>query len=172
MSRLGIPNKETMSWPEGFRACRKCGEVKPFSAFHKHKQCSKGINTVCKECRKPLSTASWEKTSEEYKIWHRAKSRAKKKGLDFDLEISDINIPDVCPVFKTPFDKNNKDYTYSIDRIDPRKGYIKNNIMIISNKANRIKSDASVKEIEQVLSYVYACNAEQETNDLCESSEI
>jgi hypothetical protein len=166
MSRLGSLNKETLEWPDGFRKCRKCGEIKPFSAFHKHKQCAQGINTVCKECRKPLSTANWNNTSEEYKIWHRAKSRATKKGLDFNLEISDIKIPKVCPVFKVPFDKTSNDYTYSIDRIDPREGYVKGNVMIISNKANRIKSDASRKEIEQVLSYVYGCEATQDTNDL------
>jgi len=154
MSRLGSHNKETLSWDEGFRACRKCGETKPFSAFHKHKLCLHGINTVCKECRKPLSTANWNNTTEEYKIWHRAKSRAKKRNLEFDLEISDISIPKVCPVFKIPFDKNSNDYTYSIDRVDPNKGYVKGNIMIICNKANRIKSDASAKELEQVINYV------------------
>lgn len=154
MTRKGSPNKESSSWADGFRKCTKCGEVKPFSAFHKHKQCLHGINTVCKECRKPLSTATWNKTSEEYKIWHRAKSRATKKGLEFNLEISDIIIPEVCPVFGIPFDKTSKDYTYSIDRIDPNKGYVKGNVAIISNKANRIKSDASLEEILQVVDYV------------------
>ena len=97
---------------------------------------------------------TWEKTSEEYKIWHRAKSRAKKKGLEFNLEISDIIIPEVCPVFNIPFDKTNKDYTYSIDRIDPSKGYVKGNVAIICNKANRIKSDATFDELLQVVHYV------------------
>jgi len=157
MSRIRSPNKETLEWPEGFRSCRKCGELKPFSAFHKHKQCAKGINTVCKECRKPVSSANWQQTSEEYKIWHRAKSRAAQKKLDFNLQVEDIIIPDVCPVFGIPFDKKQKDYTYSIDRIDPNKGYVKGNVMIICNKANRIKSDATSAEIEQVLNYVKRC---------------
>ena len=157
MSRLGKPNKEPLTWDEGFRKCMKCGEVKTFSAFHKHKQCLHGINSVCKECRKPLSTANWQKTSEEYKIWSRAKSRAKKRNLEFLIDVSDIEIPDVCPVFNVPFDKNSNEYTYSIDRIDHTKGYIEGNIMIISNKANRIKSDASLKELEQVVSYVKNC---------------
>ena len=157
MSRLGKPNKEPLTWDEGFRKCMKCGEVKTFSAFHKHKQCLHGINSVCKECRKPLSTANWNNTTEEYKIWHRAKSRSKQKGLEFNLEVSDIVIPSVCPVFNVPFDKNSNDYTYSIDRIDPNKGYIKGNIMIICNKANRIKSDACLEELEQVVNYVKNC---------------
>jgi hypothetical protein len=157
MRKTGSSNKETLEWPEGFRKCRKCGETKPFSAFHKHKQCAKGINTVCKECRKPLSTNNWQQTSEEYKIWSRAKSRAKKKNLEFNLEIEDIVIPAVCPVFNVPFDKESTDYTYSIDRIDPNKGYVKGNVMIICNKANRIKSDATVAELEQVLNYVKSC---------------
>ncbi len=157
MSRKGSPNKEPLTWAEGFRKCMKCGEVKPFSAFHKHKQCLHGINSVCKKCRKPLSTSSWYNTTEEYKIWHRAKSRAKKLGVEFNIEISDIVIPEVCPVFNTPFDKTSNDYTYSIDRIDPNKGYIKGNVMIISNKANRIKSDASLSELLRVVDYVKNC---------------
>jgi hypothetical protein len=148
------PNKETQTWPEGFRKCRKCGELKQFSAFHKHKGCPFGINTVCKECRKPVSTRGWEETSEELKILQRAKSRANKKGLAFNLELTDIVLPEVCPVLGVPFNKNSTDYTYSIDRLVPSLGYTKGNIMIISNKANRIKSDACAEEIALVLEYV------------------
>lgn len=38
-----------------------------------------------------------------YMMWSRAKKRAKIKNIPFDIEISDIIIPDVCPVFNIPF---------------------------------------------------------------------
>lgn len=130
------------------RVCTKCGAEKPHSSFHKHKGCKDGINSVCKECRKPLSKKSWSSKTTEYKIWSRAKSRAQLKGLDFDLEVEDIVVPDYCPVFKTPMD------IPSIDRHDPNKGYTKDNIVIMSNRANVLKNDGTIEEFEKLLEYL------------------
>lgn len=38
-------------WPEGYRACTKCNEVKPLEEFHKTKQGRFGHVSVCKVCR-------------------------------------------------------------------------------------------------------------------------
>ena len=76
------------------------------------------------------------------------------KGLDFNLEIEDIIIPSVCPIFHTPWINNDPDLSPSGDRIDPTKGYIKGNIQVISNKANRIKSNASISDLEKVLEFM------------------
>lgn len=43
-----------------------------------------------------------------------------------------------------------RDNAPSLDRIDPRGGYTKDNVIIVSFKANRIKSNASVSEILMV----------------------
>ena len=42
----------------------------------------------------------------------------------------------------------------SLDRIDSTKGYTKNNVQIISWKANRIKAYATVVELETVVKYM------------------
>ena len=85
------------------------------------------------------------------------KKRAKLKGLEFNLTLNDIpQIPDICPVLGIPIIPNDgtstpTDNSPSIDRIDNKKGYIKGNIRIISNRANRIKSDATIDELRKVL---------------------
>lgn len=83
-----------------------------------------------------------------------AKQRAKTKGLEFNIDVSDIILPDTCPLLNVPLSsscrENTKsvDNSYSVDRINPSKGYVKGNVWVISNKANRIKNDASLDELE------------------------
>lgn len=137
-------------WPEGHRLCLKCKKIKSYTEFHKHAQCKGGHNTVCKTCRKPLSKSQYKNLNHKVKIWHRAKTRATSKGLDFDIQLSDIEIPDACPVLGVPL-KINTEYCPSIDRIDPNKGYVKGNVRIISNRANVLKNNATVGELEMVL---------------------
>ena len=133
------------------KVCTKCGVEKPYAEFHKHKRCIGGYNTVCKECRKPLSTAQWNKQTDEYKIWHRAKSRAKRKGLEFNIEVDDIIIPNVCPILGILMD------VPSIDRHDSSKGYIKGNIVIMSNRANMLKNNGTLEEFKKIVKYLESC---------------
>ena len=85
-----------------------------------------------------------------------AKHRAKKKGLAFDLTVDDIEIPSHCPVLAIELalghDKPG-DNSPSLDRIDPKKGYIRGNVHVVSYRANRLKADASFLELLQVYAY-------------------
>ena len=87
-----------------------------------------------------------------------AKQRAKIKGLEFNIDISDIELPNVCPLLEIPLisscreENSTIDNAYSIDRIDSNKGYIKGNVWVISYKANRIKNNASLEELELLVS--------------------
>jgi len=81
-----------------------------------------------------------------------ARYRAKKKGIEFNLELSDVVIPKVCPVLKIPLTAGSssggpRGCSPSLDRIDNTKGYIKGNVQIISHKANTMKHCADNNEL-------------------------
>lgn len=86
-----------------------------------------------------------------------ARYRAKRDGLPFNLSLDDLKIPEVCPVFGVPFvfgEKGNHPLSPSIDRVLPHLGYIKGNTQIISYRANTLKRDASLQEMEMLLGYM------------------
>ena len=96
------------------------------------------------------------KQNKRYRILCNTKKRAKQKGINFELKIEDIpKIPKYCSVLKIEIKENKVssplDSSPSLDRINPKLGYVKGNVRIISNRANRIKSDATLKELRLIL---------------------
>lgn len=97
--------------------------------------------------------------SPEYGLWARAKLRAKHKGLKFDLEPKDIQIPDVCPLLgiKLKVGKGKlADHSPSLDRKKLNQGYVRGNVWVISNKANSIKRNASLQELKMLVTNLEA----------------
>ncbi len=98
-----------------------------------------------------------EPPSREKKMWYVSKSRAKGKNLPFTLSIEDIVIPDICPVLGIPLfcagGRTNPN-SPSIDRLDSQGGYTPDNIHIISWRANKIKTDAKLWELEALVAYM------------------
>ena len=98
----------------------------------------------------------------EYRIFSTSKARAKKRNLDFNLELDDIFIPDFCPVLNIKIDKrlfkHSKrrplDNSATLDRIDSSKGYIKGNIAVISYLANSIKNEGNADEHDAIATFI------------------
>jgi hypothetical protein len=87
------------------------------------------------------------------RLFDTAKRRAKETGLEFSIKRSELCLPVLCPLLCIPvFVGNGKQgpNSPSVDRIDNSKGYVPGNVWIISQKANRIKSDATVEEISML----------------------
>jgi hypothetical protein len=85
-----------------------------------------------------------------------AKARAKRKNIEFDLKIEDIDIPEYCPILNIKLEKvpGKRGTSPSIDRVDPTLGYTKSNTRIISTKANAFKANMSKEDIERLYAYV------------------
>jgi hypothetical protein len=91
----------------------------------------------------------------------KAKERAKTKNISFDLTLDFLEsiATNECPVFKTPFvwgrGKGRHPYQASLDKIIPELGYVKNNVVFISHKANLIKQDVTEKELYLVADWLH-----------------
>jgi len=92
-------------------------------------------------------------------LYNHLKSSAKKRNIIFDLEMSDLNnlsFPITCPVLDIPIFFNSgkaQDNSISIDRIDSKRGYIKDNIVVVSNRANTLKRDATLDEMQRLVEF-------------------
>lgn len=85
-----------------------------------------------------------------------ARKTAKKLGLPFDLTPADVFIPECCPILGVRLEcgtRYRKNTSPSLDRIVPSKGYVKGNVIVISWRANRIKSDASIEELRAITDF-------------------
>ena len=84
-------------------------------------------------------------------LYEHARRRAREKGIEFKISEKDIVVPSFCPLLEIPiFNGTNTmcDNSPSVDRIDLNLGYIPENIMVISYKANRMKSNSTFEEFE------------------------
>jgi hypothetical protein len=87
---------------------------------------------------------------------YNARTRAKAAGVPFTITVDDIYIPSHCPVLGIPLVRNPKGGgpdSPSLDRIDPEKGYVPGNIVVVSNKVNTIKSTATLEELRDIASF-------------------
>ena len=145
------------SWSEGFKGCVTCKAVLPLEAFGSQPSGYLGVDQSCRECRKVKAKADYAKRDYRQVILDRSRSRAKKKGVPFDLTLEDIAIPTHCPALGIELNRASEkmtDASPSIDRIIPEFGYVPGNIMIISNRANRIKADATAAELRAIAKYI------------------
>lgn len=96
------------------------------------------------------------------KTWAKAqmpvlRNRARSKGLDFDLTADDIVVPEYCPILGIKLIVVGGHFTAaspSVDRVDSSRGYVRGNVRVISYRANRLKSNMTLKEVEAMLRYM------------------
>lgn len=117
-----------------------------------------------KESIQPRAPKQLKKYNYDYNLFERTAIAKKyfcsKHTLPFDLTpeyLMDIYPENLkCPVFDIEMEEGSKikDIVPNLDRIHPDKGYVKSNVQWISARANRIKSDATLKELEKIVAYL------------------
>ena len=136
------------------KVCTICNTTK--DATKDYYRIGKYYLNYCRSCYNEKQIARRHKATPEERLFRNVKGSSKRKGLDFDLSLEDIVIPDVCPILGIPFnlevggqggDVNGP----SVDRINSHKGYTKDNVWVISKKANMCKSDLTLEQLERMV---------------------
>jgi hypothetical protein len=166
---------------EKTKPCNICKVTKSLFDFTKNSSSSDGLQYRCRPCDLEYQKNRRINNKDELLLYSRnyqanrrkdfeyrlqmllnaSKQRSKKKSRENKLTIQDIKdiFPKdgLCPIFGTPLvfgDAGFRESSPSIDRIDSTKGYTKDNIQIISWKANRMKTNSSIEELELILAYM------------------
>jgi hypothetical protein len=163
------------------KKCCICKEEKPLFEFSKNLSSKDGLQYKCRPCdveyQRKRRKANPQKTTDylrkyqqnkrkdfDYRLQmliNASKQRARLKGREHSINVDDLKAiypkNGCCPIFGMKLEFNSagfRENSPSIDRIDSQKGYTKDNIQIVSWKANRIKGYASIEELEMLLSYL------------------
>lgn len=164
------------------RTCTQCKEEKAASEFSWKGPDHKRLTSRCHSCRRAnykenpeisrLRAAEHHRANREavlakMKARRRknpavyllrvARKRASERGLPFNLTIEDVVVPIVCPVIGIPLvvgDERCGPASPTLDRVIPALGYVRGNVVVISHRANTIKSDATLSELLAVARYV------------------
>jgi hypothetical protein len=145
-----IPWSKTQEYKRLYFKHRKEGTLDSFLTRGKNTGRSKDYQYRLK------SNLDWFRKNPASRLLSSAKTRAKKRGLEFNLELEDIVIPEYCPILGLKLKQGgfNSPNSPSLDRVDNSKGYIKGNVKVISHRANSIKRDATLEELQAICEYM------------------
>jgi hypothetical protein len=164
------------------KACYVCEKLKDLNKFKKDLSGKNGRANICKKCHsiecyekrranpeaiknQYSRTQKWQDAHPDFKMFQAAKRRAKQLGLPFEITRKDVIIPEFCPVLGIPLIVGGQRYATanspSLDRFIPELGYVPGNVMVISHKANTIKSNATAEEVLKVFKYMKAFKRKQ-----------
>jgi len=166
---LGIGGKtQILNLDSGvfYKECNVCAESKSSKNFRLRKESKNhSRRPFCLSCEKIQRTKNYTNNKQDHnskvkdyrlKNWElkmlwQAKCTASRKGLDFNLELSDIYVPEKCKYLGILLTKDLGGGVIwsnaSLDRINSNKGYVKGNVEVISRKANSMKNMATVDEL-------------------------
>ena len=166
---------------EQTKTCSACKEQLSIFSFSKNLSAKDGLQYKCRPCdiqyQKQRRENNKDKVLEygreyqqkrresfEYRLQmllNASRQRAKLKNREHTITLEDIKelypVDGKCPVFGFDLEFNNtgfRETSPSIDRIDSDKGYTKDNIQIISWKANRLKAYATVEDLEILVAFM------------------
>lgn len=146
------------------KQCNTCNKIKDLSEYYATDLGGK-LMARCKCCKKRMLREAYARDMAEDPILTKrkmmlqsAKVRAKKKGIDYNIELEDVCDSLVCPVTGQPLiwdvAGNPQANSPSLDRIDSTKGYIKGNVKVIAWWANALKNDVTFEQMEQIYNYM------------------
>lgn len=98
----------------------------------------------------------YSRKNPERMLWQAARDRARRDGYEHTITIEDINIPEFCPLLGIRLERGEgiggvQGSSPTLDKITPKLGYIKGNVWVISARANTLKNDATLQELQMLV---------------------
>lgn len=90
--------------------------------------------------------------------FRKKKANAIRNGIEFTVDFGELTFPTHCPILGIELDyftEKMQENSISFDRINPQKGYVSGNVVIISWRANRIKNDGTADEHQKIADFLY-----------------
>ncbi len=145
------------------KVCQGCEENLPTECFPLRKDIKKPtLRPYCHTCANKSQKARYTHHRKTNPFKHRctrAKSRASYLDVPFDLtpEYLEEIWTGICPVLgveiKLSTDRKDE-YAAELDRFNPKFGYVQDNVNFLSRKANRLKNNASLEELENLCKWM------------------
>jgi len=107
----------------------------------------------------------WRASNPVASLLKNARDRARIHGVEFSLTAKDVElVPTHCPVLGLELvypghGKGRAPQSASLDRLDNTKGYVPGNVAIISWRANKLKGDATLAELQAIVRFLEESNA-------------
>lgn len=140
--------------------CRcNCGNKTRVVACSLVSEKTKSCGCLAKEIVSRRNFRHGKYSTREHRMWRAAKARAEANALEFNIDVADVIVPEKCPILNIPLILNSSkptDASPALDRIDNTLGYVKRNVLVISSRANRIKSDATAEELFAIAKFLEA----------------
>lgn len=138
--------------------CRcACGKIINVRACNLRRGVTDNCGCVTHARRVKSSTRHGKSKTAEYRLLYGAKGRSKKGGHKCDLTLADIIIPTNCPLLGIPLKATGMAIcanSPTLDKLVPELGYTRGNVWVISQKANRMKSDLTPDQMRHFLTVI------------------
>lgn len=140
---------------QSHKVCRKCGIEKSEYNFSPHSGTGDKLRNICNECHADYMREHCRKRyatpyGRARQMYNSAKSRSLKRGIEFNLTFDLLwakCLIGICEKSGLPFKMTppvKSKYgplSPSLDRINPKIGYVDHNIQVVCNMFNMGKSD-------------------------------
>jgi len=141
--------------------CSVCGNLKLYpSQFYKKSSARGGFCKHCKDCHKETSKRNRKDrhSNDPFREKHyNLKSSANYQGVEYSLDAEYLKSiwTGRCSIFGLDIHLKtgcrSDPYHAEVDKIIPKYGYVKGNVQWVSHRANRLKDNATIDELEKVL---------------------
>lgn len=133
--------------------CHECLRIRARKRYAKDPQKDKARRNRHPETLRAYERKHREANPEQYML-RAAVNRAKKAGYVCTITETDIVIPEFCPLLGLKLERGtgrHRPGSPSLDKIRPELGYVPGNVWVISHRANELKRDATLAELQMLV---------------------